>query len=95
MHIFYIMDDLCTIIQLLRAILLQLSENSVALAKSRTNDELLTRTQVKDYLNISEATYKRKVSEGTLKPMRLPGGHRYLKSELESAYQESRNRGRT
>ena len=57
-------------------------------------EELMTRQQVKDYLGISEATYKRKVKDGELKPMRMPGGDRFFKSQLLAAYQESRRRGR-
>jgi len=57
-------------------------------------DEQMTRQQVKDYLNISEATYKRKVKEGKLRPLKMPGGDRYYKSQLEEEYRESIRRGR-
>ena len=57
--------------------------------------DTLTRQQVKEYLNISESTYKRKVKDGTLKPMRLPGGDRYYKADLLEQWKESRRRGRT
>ncbi|MDQ7949498.1 MAG: helix-turn-helix domain-containing protein [Pedobacter sp.] len=56
--------------------------------------KLMTRQEVKDYLGISEATYKRKVKDGELRPMKMPGGHRFRKAELEAAYQESVRRGR-
>ena len=56
--------------------------------------EQLTRQQVKDYLGIGEATYKRRVKDGTLKPLKLPGGHRYYKRDLEKARAESARRGR-
>ncbi|MBT2563357.1 hypothetical protein J7E50_00115 [Pedobacter sp. ISL-68] len=40
----------------------------------------LTQQQVKDCPNISESTYKSKVKDGILKPIKLPGGDRfYLK----------------
>ena len=61
---------------------------------SATPDELMTRQQVKDYLCISESTYRRKVNDGTLSPMKMPGGSRFYKSELEAAFKESKNRGR-
>lgn len=59
------------------------------------SDEVLTRQQVQDYLGISNATYKRKVKDGTLQPMRIPGGHRFLKRELMDQFLESKRRGRT
>ena len=65
-------------------------ENDVALMK----DELMTRQDVKDYLKISDSTYKRKVSQGELRPMKLPGGDRYFKSQLHDEYIESIRRGR-
>ena len=49
----------------------------------------------KDYLNISESTYKRKVKDGTLKPIKMPGGDRFYKRELLAAFQGSHRRGRT
>lgn len=54
----------------------------------------LTRQQVKDYLNISESTYKRKVKDGTLKPIKLPGGDRFYLKDLLAAYMESQRKGR-
>jgi len=43
----------------------------------------LTRQQVKDYLNISESTYKPKVKDGTLKSANyLESGRFYLKDLL-------------
>ncbi|MDQ8052159.1 MAG: DNA-binding protein [Pedobacter sp.] len=54
----------------------------------------MTRQQVKDYLNISESTYKRKVKDGTLKPAKMPGGDSFLRSDLDSAFRESIRRGR-
>nr|WP_315419984.1 helix-turn-helix domain-containing protein [uncultured Pedobacter sp.] len=57
-------------------------------------DAQLTRQQVKDYLNISESTYKRKVKDGTLKPIKLPGGDRFYLKDLLAAYLESQRKGR-
>jgi len=36
-------------------------------------DPQMDRQEVKDYLWTSESTYKRKVKEGALKPLKLPG----------------------
>jgi hypothetical protein len=57
-------------------------------------NEQFTRQQVKDYLNISESTYKRKVKDGTLKPVKLPGGDRFYLKDLLAAYLESQRKGR-
>ncbi|WP_425339030.1 helix-turn-helix domain-containing protein [Pedobacter ginsenosidimutans] len=50
--------------------------------------------KVKDYLNISESTYKRKVKDGTLKPVKLPGSDRFCLKDLLAAYLESQQNGR-
>ena len=55
-------------------------------------DPQMNRQQVKDYLGISESTDKRMVKQGRLRPMKLPGGDKFYKSELPSEYQESRRR---
>jgi len=57
-------------------------------------DPQLNRQEVKDYLGISESTYKRMVKQGRLKPMKLPGGDKFYKSELLAEFKESRRRGR-
>ena len=57
-------------------------------------DPQMDRQDVKDYLGISESTYKRKVKEGRLRPMKLPGGDKYYKSDLLEEYKESKRRGR-
>ena len=54
----------------------------------------MTRQEVIKYLEISESTYKRKVKDGTLKPMKIAGGDRYYKHTLQAAYAESIRRGR-
>ncbi|MGF1925998.1 MAG: helix-turn-helix transcriptional regulator [Bacteroidia bacterium] len=64
------------------------------IAPPRNNEELLTRQQVKEFLNIEETTYKRKVKAGILKPIKMPGGDRFYKSDLIDAYNESIRRGR-
>jgi len=61
---------------------------------STLNEQRLTRQEVKDYLGISESTYKRKVRDGSLKPMKLPGGDRFYKHQLEDQFEESKRRGR-
>jgi len=58
------------------------------------DEEQMTRQEVKDYLKISESTYKRKVKDGTLKPIKMPGGDRFYKRELLAAFQESYRKGR-
>ena len=62
--------------------------------ENKIKDELMSRQQVKDYLGISEATYKRKVKEGSLRPLKFPGGDRFYKSELFEEYIESIRKGR-
>lgn len=57
-------------------------------------DPQMNRQEVKDYLGISESTYKRKVKEGFLKPLKLPGGDKFYKSALLSEFKESKRRGR-
>ena len=61
---------------------------------STAPDELMTRQQVKDYLKISETTYIRKVNDGSLKPIKMPGGDRFFKRDLVDAFNESIRRGR-
>lgn len=62
--------------------------------QAQANQQELNRDQVMEYLKISKATYKRKVKDGILKPRQTAGGHRYLKSDLFDAYQESIRKGR-
>ena len=57
-------------------------------------DPQMNRQEVMDYLGISESTYKRMVRQGRLKPMKLPGGDKFYKSELLSEFKESKRRGR-
>ena len=57
-------------------------------------DPQMDRQEVKDYLGISESTYKRKLKEGKLKPLKLPGGDKFYKSELLAEFKESKRRGR-
>jgi len=83
------------IIEILYKIYLLLKHNpSTQQLQQLPADELMTRQQVKDYLAISESTYKRKVKDGTLIPLKLPGGDRFRKAELLLAFEESRRRGR-
>ncbi|MCX2477169.1 helix-turn-helix domain-containing protein [Pedobacter sp. MC2016-05] len=57
-------------------------------------DPQMNRQEVMDYLGISESTYKRMVRQGRLKPMKLPGGDKFYKSDLLSEFKESKRRGR-
>lgn len=62
--------------------------------KEDDGNEKMSRLQVIEYLGISPRTYIRKVKDGTLKPIDLPGGHFYFKRDLLAAYNESKRRGR-
>lgn len=53
-------------------------------------DVLLTRTEVKEFLKISESTYKRLVKAGIIIPYRFPGGDRILKKELLRQIEKTR-----
>jgi len=57
-------------------------------------DLQMNRQEVKDYLGISKRTCKRMVKQGRLKPIKLPGGNTFYKSEFLVEYKESRRRGR-
>ncbi|WP_090991789.1 helix-turn-helix domain-containing protein [Pedobacter insulae] len=87
------------VLELLREILTELRRplpiiDSPSPITPEINDEMLTRQQVIAYLRISDSTYRRKVKDGTLRPMKMPGGNRFYKSDLNSAFMESINRGR-
>ncbi len=71
-----------------------LGENPFPLQPTKIDEKLMDRLEVQQYLGIKESTYKRKVKEGKLKPMRLPGGHKYNKSSLLAEHKESLRRGR-
>ena len=92
------MKKIDTLIQILYKIYLLLKDHPNLLLPSpqlMAEEEQMTRQEVKDYLKISESTYKRKVKDGTLKPIKMPGGDRFYKRELLGAFQESHRRGRT
>lgn len=61
---------------------------------TRLDDYQMTRQEVKDYLGISESTYKRMVKQGRLLPLKRPGGDRFYRSQLEDEYRESVRKGR-
>ncbi|KIA94957.1 hypothetical protein OC25_08520 [Pedobacter kyungheensis] len=85
------------IITLLYNIYLSLNKEQLALTAidlAHLQGEQLTRQQVKDYLKISESTYKRKVKDGTLKPIKLPGGDRFYLKDILGEYLESKRKGR-
>lgn len=92
-----LINALYRIIELQEKILMQL-ENGVTIGDPIPppidTDKKMNRQQAIDYLNISEATYKRKVKDGTLKPMQGLGGDRFYKRDLDAAYKESIRRGR-
>ena len=54
----------------------------------------MTRLQVQELLGFGESTYKRRVKEGRLNPMKLGGTDQYNQHELEALLEESRRRGR-
>jgi len=90
------MNKVDTLLELLYKIYLLLKEQSDKNEQPSFSDvpEVLSREQVKVYLGISESTYKRKVRDGTLKPIKMPGGDRFFKRDLFADFQESIRRGR-
>jgi len=89
------MKKIDTLIKILYKIYLLLKNQDFSLPLTDySNEEQMTRQEVKDYLKISESTYKRKVKDGTLKPIKMPGGDRFYKKELLTAFLESRQKGR-
>lgn len=90
------MKKIDTLIEILYNIYLILKNKpNVHQLQELPQEEIMTRQQVKDYLGISESTYKRKVKDGTLQPIKMPGGDRFTKSSLLNAFLESKRRGRT
>jgi hypothetical protein len=91
-----ILKAIFRIVELLEGILAELSAISRYLSSHAFQDDekLMTRQEVQDYLKIGETTYKKHVRNGLLKPMKMPGGHRFLKRDLDAAYLESVRRGR-
>ena len=89
------MTKIDTLLELLYKIYLILSnQQPSSLPPAGTDDEPMTRQEVKDYLGISESTYKRKVKDGTLRPIKMPGGDRFYKHHLIEALGESKRKGR-
>ena len=91
------MKKIDSLIKILYNIYLLLKNHPNLLVTSpqfQPDDEQMTRQEVKDYLRISESTYKRKVKDGTLKPIKMPGGDRFYKRELLAAFKESYRKGR-
>lgn len=89
------MKKIDTLIEILYKIYLLLKDNpNFQQLQQLPTEEMMTRQQVKDYLCISESTYKRKVKDGTLVPLKMPGGDRFYKMALLAAFEESRRRGR-
>lgn len=78
---------LCETLELLKQLF-------ILLKQERQGDFLMDRYEVQSYLRISDTTYKRYVRLGKLKPLQLPGGHRYYKSQLDALYRESICKGR-
>jgi len=83
------------LLELLHKIYLILSEQQLSTMLPKDSDEEpMTRQEVKDYLGISESTYKRKVKDGTLRPLKMPGGDRFYRHQLLEALEESKRKGR-
>lgn len=90
------MKKIDTLVEILYKIYLLLKDNpNFQQLQQLPPEEMMTRQQVKDYLCISESTYKRKVKDGTLAPLKMPGGDRFHKTTLLAAFEESKRRGRT
>jgi len=68
--------------------------NKLLLIDLEQESVLMSKEEVLAYLNISESTYKRRVKEGILKPMRLGGGDMFYKEDLKEALWESKRRGK-
>ena len=66
-----------------------MTSSKQSLSLPQDEGKLMTRQDVQEYLNISETTYKLQVKMGLLKPMIMPGGHRYRKCDLDKARAES------
>ena len=91
------MNNLDALVQVMYNIYLVLNKEELAFTFIDLFDhpkKEFTRQQVKDYLKISESTYKRKVKDGTLKPRKLPGGDRFYLEDLLAPYLESQRKGR-
>ncbi|TCO25236.1 hypothetical protein EV200_104273 [Pedobacter psychrotolerans] len=88
------MDALLDILSKIYQILVLVYNNKFHGNLAFDEDPQMDRQDVKDYLGISESTYKRKVKDGKLKPMKLPGGDKFYKSELLAEYKQSKRRGR-
>lgn len=95
-HLNYLhMNKIDKLLDILHKIYLILSNQQASTMLSlNADEEPMTRQEVKDYLGISESTYKRKVKDGTLRPLKLPGGDRFYKHQLFESLQESKRRGR-
>ncbi|MGK9118022.1 helix-turn-helix transcriptional regulator [Olivibacter jilunii] len=76
-------------------IMRHLKEQSMSYgSKHNADSTLMTKQEVLAYLNISDSTYKRRVREGLLKPMRLGGGDVFYKEDLQQALWESKRKGK-
>ncbi|KQS36847.1 hypothetical protein [Pedobacter sp. Leaf194] len=84
-----LLDILRKIYEILRYLQLQQSAGAVS-----ADAPQMTRQEVKEYLQISESTYKRKVKQGVLTPIKMPGGDRFYRYQLEDELKESVRRGR-
>lgn len=90
------MNKIDALLDILRKIyeILRYFQQQESLGLSPSDSLQMTRQQVKDYLKISESTYKRKVKQGSLTPLKMPGGDRFYKFQLEDELKESVRRGR-
>ncbi|NGM60485.1 helix-turn-helix domain-containing protein [Sphingobacterium sp. SGG-5] len=83
-------------LQLLKGMHALLTEinDMVSQEKAQRLEKLLNKNEVMAYLNISDATYRRYVDKGTLKPMCLGGIDLYYIPDLHEALEISRRKGR-
>ncbi len=89
-------DQLIITLQYIQQLLEQIGTSITGPSQpSLCEEKLMTRQEVKDCLGISESTYKRKVKDGTLKPIPMPGGDRFFKSQLPEVFLASQCRGNT
>ncbi|GAA3950306.1 hypothetical protein GCM10022246_01060 [Pedobacter ginsengiterrae] len=90
------MNKIDSLLDILRKIyeILRYLQHQQSIEESPGDSLHMTRQEVKDYLKISESTYKRKVKQGVLTPLKMPGGDRFYRYQLEDELKESVRRGR-
>lgn len=81
---------ICRLLNLLTTVTRGAKRQRVSLSERK----LWTHLEVMRYLNISLSTYKRRVKDGTLKPITLTGDDRYFEEDLSEAMEQSRMKGK-